>query len=304
MTALGSTPQAVSDTVEYLKKHLCRFIRAHERVLICFPIEQENSLGMLMERSVRELGAQPVIWGPDFRWKTLLRLAFSSKARVIIGSPVALLGLSKLSKVTGTPLSVRNVVVAGYPSKEWMIDGIKKGLDCEVWGCYDLNMGPVVCGFSCKHSSGVHLRSDVYTAHVRDLSGDPVPEGEKGEVFLSCVEEPEMEYDTMERGRLVHSACACGDASPRLMDLELGRNADPVLAELGGMFQSWTSILDCNVIRGESGLEMELVVFPGEKLPTLPSCAKLIVRPWDPEKDVPIDIMLRRKNPMIYSENH
>ena len=37
----------------------------------------------------------------------------------------------------------------------------------------------------------------------------------------------------------------------------------------------------------ESGLALELVVFPGESLPVIPNCAKLKIRPWDPETDVP-----------------
>jgi hypothetical protein len=47
------------------------------------------------------------------------------------------------------------------------------------------------------------------------------------------------------------------------------------------------SILDCRLSNGESGLEIELIVLPGDKLPKLPSCAKRVIRPWDPEKDVP-----------------
>lgn len=49
----------------------------------------------------------------------------------------------------------------------------------------------------------------------------------------------------------------------------------------------WTSILDCRVEKTAAGLELELVVFPGERLPKLPSCARLVVRNWDPDRDVP-----------------
>ena len=34
-------------------------------------------------------------------------------------------------------------------------------------------------------------------------------------------------------------------------------------------------------------LEMEIVCFPGEKLPKLPSAAKLVVRPYNPKTDEP-----------------
>ena len=69
-----------------------------------------------------------------------------------------------------------------------------------------------------------------------------------------------------------------------------GSNADPELAKVGKDLMSWTSILDCRLTRGEYGLEMEIVTFPGEKLPKLPSCAKLIVRSWNPQEDIPFFI--------------
>lgn len=50
----------------------------------------------------------------------------------------------------------------------------------------------------------------------------------------------------------------------------------------------WGSILDCDVYRTVGGLAMEIVCFRGEKLPTLPSCAKLVLRNWNPDFDVPI----------------
>ena len=56
---------------------------------------------------------------------------------------------------------------------------------------------------------------------------------------------------------------------------------------LGQQLQSWTSILDCRLNKGEYGLEIEIVTFPGEKLPKLPSAAKLVVRPWDSDTDEP-----------------
>ena len=41
---------------------------------------------------------------------------------------------------------------------------------------------------------------------------------------------------------------------------------------------------------GEQGLEIELVCFQGEKLPKLPTAAKLVVRPWDPQNDAPYSL--------------
>jgi hypothetical protein len=70
--------------------------------------------------------------------------------------------------------------------------------------------------------------------------------------------------------------------------MSYGFQVDTELAEIGQFLQSWTSILDCRLEKKESGLEIEIICFQGEKLPKLPTAAKLIVRQWDPASDTPL----------------
>ena len=151
-------PQAQEETVSYLAEQLSKFIKRRDPVLICFPHQQIGDLGHLMERAVLLCEAVPVVWGADHRWKTLLRLAFSSRARAIISTPLIALGLSKLQWFYGTPLFIRNVVTAGYPCEDWMIEGLRRGFDCVPRGCFCIGTTGVVAGFSCDHVRGVHLR--------------------------------------------------------------------------------------------------------------------------------------------------
>lgn len=62
---------------------------------------------------------------------------------------------------------------------------------------------------------------------------------------------------------------------------------DRTLAELEEQLLAWTSVLDCKLHRGACGLEISVITFAGEQLPKLPSCAKLLLRPWEPEEDIP-----------------
>ncbi len=52
----------------------------------------------------------------------------------------------------------------------------------------------------------------------------------------------------------------------------------------------WTTILDFRLERGTGGLALEMVVFPGEKLPRLPTLGKLVIREWDPDQDAPFAV--------------
>lgn len=275
--AIAKEQENYAQTVSYLKQKLALFVRPQEKVLLCFADAGQYSMGALMSRAVTELGASPVFWGSDQTWQALLRQAFFSRATTIVGEPLLILGLTKLTKATGTPLRIRNVVLAGRPSERWMVEGIHKGLDAKSWGCYDPIPGLVVCGFSCDRQYGIHIRTDALS----------VSTGADGRVKIHAVSNPRVCYETNHRARLVQEPCACGNPAPLLTDFQIIKEPDLALDGLQEMLLSWSSILDYRAVRTENGLELEIVAFPGERLPVLPSCAKRYVRPWMPKHDVP-----------------
>lgn len=298
--------QVQERSIAYLAEHLGRFLKKRERVIICFAEYKEGNLTWLMEQAALRCGAAPVVWGPDYRWKTLLRLAFSTKASAIIGAPLIVLGLTKLAKAYATPLYICKVITAAYPCMDWMIDGIAKGFDSVAGGCFTLGLSGVVAGFACGHSWGVHLWDSEYGVDIVDEHGELLPAGSMGEIVLYPKDRPSLRYPTGEFARLETALCACGCTAPRLLDINPGKTAEPDLMELGQLLQSWTSILDCRLDKGSCGLEIELVTFPGEKLPKLPSAARLVIRPFDPEREKPFRYVPRAKdceNPMGSRKN-
>lgn len=296
------TPEALESSIAYLAEHLEKMLKKQERVLICFQKHEKGNLSWLMEQAVLRCNAVPVVWGPDLRWKTLLRLAFSTKASTIIGPPMVLLGLTKLMKANGTPLYIRKVIVGGYPCTDWVIEGIRKGFDCEVGGCFGVSTTGIVAGFACGRSWGVHIREAEYGIDIVDGDGRVLPTGERGEIVIYPKGEQDLRYATGEYGCFVPEKCRCGSDTPRLMDIYFGNATDSGLLELGHMLNSWTSVLDCRLERGACGLELEMVVFQGEKLPKLPNVAKQVVRSWDPEQDEPFWYMPILKKSEISTE--
>ena len=196
----------VEQVAAFLKNIVC----PGERVLICLPELYYPQMRVIAERAVRASGAECAIWDGDLRWKTLMKQLFFYRTKTIIAPPMLVIELSKLSKATGTPLFIRNVIPAGFPCISWMEEGIRKGLDCDVFRCEYLENIP--------------------------------------------------EYAA----------------------------ADPDLIQIAQELLAWNSILDCNLKKGPCGLEMEIIFFPGEKQPKLPSCAKRILKKWDPDVDCPL----------------
>lgn len=209
---------------EALDALLRRFLRHHERVFVCMPNLGPGSIGAVMEDAVVRLGCKPVLLGEDWRWKTILRQSFDSRCSTLIAHPRVVLGLSKLARMTGTPLYIRNVLLAGAPAPEWLCGGIQRGLDCRIWGCF----------------------------------------------------RPEDDADEQ----------------------------DPALETLREQILRWNSVLDYRVRRTDMGLEMEIVSFPAERLPKIPSCARLNARTWCPEEDSPFFLEAAWENSGFYGESH
>lgn len=304
MVTLSRQPAFRQETVEYLTAHLRSVVKPGDPVLICFDTHEPDNISGLMEQAVTACGGSPVLWGEDHRWKTLLKLAFSTRATAIIGTPLVILGLSKLKKANGIPLPIRSVVTAGYPCLPWMQDGITKGFDCQVWECFCPKGSGIVAGFSCGHSRGVHLREDAYTVEVVDEQGRPLPAGELGRWVLSPKAEPELRWCSGNFASLASEPCGCGQGETRLVDIQPVEMEDKVIGEFAQYLLSWTSVLDFSLRRGPYGLELEMIIFPGEQLPKLPSCARQVIRPWDPEKDEPIPYTPDRKNITNFQDSH
>ncbi len=284
--ALSGREQYQERSLQYLPQHLEGVLRQGERVLICFHEHKEGNLSWLMQQAVLRCGAVPLV-GQDRRWKTLLRTAFLNKASVIIGEPLIILGLTKLMKNCNTPLYIRRVITSGYPCPRWMIDGIVKGFDCVVGGCYALGITGAVAGFACGKSWGVHLRQEEYGVDIVDEDGNVLPDGELGEMVIYPRSSPELRLPMGERARKITEPCKCGCEAPRLVDFVLGLKGLEQLIALEEELQSWTSILDCKLVRGECGLEIDIVAFPGERLPKLPMAARLAIRNLNLDEDEP-----------------
>lgn len=185
-----------------LTKALGSFLHGRERVLICLPEGAQTPAGKQLAEAVEHFGAVPEFWSEDHRWMGLLRQAFASRAVVVVGDPLLILGLRKVAKATHTPLFIRHVVLLG-PSTRRLKEDLCRSLDCRIWD----------------------------------------------------ITEQELEPDVLTRQLL-----------------------------------PWSSILDFRARQTPLGLDLEIVVFPGEKLPQLPSCAKMNLRKWEPEKDVPFSL--------------
>ena len=283
---LETTQEALEASVHYLAGRIKPFLQILEPVLICFPDEGPLSLGGIFKEAVLRCEAKPVFWGPDYRWKELLRLAFDTHANTIIGPPAVVLGLTKLARATATPLYAYDVIVAGDPFAPWMVDGLKKGFDCNIWGCYAVRSGPVIGGFSCAQEVGIHIRDDVFKIRLQE-TGDDIKNANRGRLYFDSTKDPSLSFDPEVTVQVHHQSCSCGCEESRVVDVQPTGTNELLREHLEETLLTWSSVLDYRVEYTEFGASLELVTFPGEAIPKLPSVAKLNVRFWNPNEDVP-----------------
>ena len=280
------TPEKLAQTVDYLADNMKKFLRPGEKMIICFDNPEPDNIGDLLARAAQKIGVTTLV-PEDLRWKTILKLAFRSRATAISAPPFVVLGLTKLARHTNTPLYFRNVITVGYRCTNWIVEGIQKGLDCNVWGCYGPGSGPLVSGFTCNQEPVIHLRDDLYDFEIVDPDGNVLPDGESGYVIVTPKNMPQLRYHTAECATIRRTPCKCGCTSALLFDMYSGEDVDEYEEQLGRALMLWTSVLDCRFRHGRHGLEIELVMIPGEKLPPLPECGGRVIRNWNPDKDVP-----------------
>lgn len=280
------TPEMLEMTIDYLADNLKKFLQPGDDIIICFDNHEANNIGDLLAQAAKKIGVKALI-PEDLRWKTILKLAFRSRATAISGPPFVVLGLTKLARHTNTPLYFHNVITVGYRCTNWIIEGIQKGLDCQVWGCYGPGSGPLVSGFTCNKEPVIHLRDDLFDFDIQDTSGNHLADGESGYVVITPKQMPQLRYHTAECAKIRRTPCACGCTSALLMDMYSGEDVDEYEEQLGRELMLWTSVLDCRFRHGRHGLEIELVMIPGEKLPPLPECGGRMIRDWNPDKDMP-----------------
>lgn len=94
---------------------------------------------------------------------------------------------------------------------------------CPVVDMYSLNeTGPIA--YSCPHDpSKFHvLPNDIFVEVISD-NGEPVPEGERGEIAVTGGRNPYiplLRYLTGDSASMSYGRCSCGETSPALVNLE------------------------------------------------------------------------------------
>lgn len=114
----------------------------------------------------------------------------------------------------------------------------KTGIDAfDVYGTSELS-GPLFT--ECAEKNGIHIWADHFIAEVVDEEGEPVGEGEKGELVVTTISKeamPLIRWKTGDITVLEEEKCGCGRTHPRIMRI-LGRADDMLIVRGVNVFPS------------------------------------------------------------------
>jgi phenylacetate-CoA ligase len=139
-------------------------------------------------------------------------------------------------------LSLRSGLFGAEPWSDGMREQIEAQLGLRAYDIYGLSevIGPGVSA-ECTAQSGLHVFDDHFIPEIVDpATGDPMPDGEDGELVFTCVSKrclPLLRYRTGDISRLHRELCPCGRTHARMTRIT-GRTDDMLIIRGINVFPS------------------------------------------------------------------
>lgn len=217
-------------TADFFSIGMRPMAKAGETVAVLMGSERPGSIADLLRQGLARIGVEarccPAEWGADL----LLGPQGIAGAHCIVGSPAQMLYLCRKAPAL-RPKAV--LLSADYISPS-VADALQQAWRCRVYSHYGLTESCYGLAVQCNALEGQHLRAADFIVEIIDpLTGEPVPDGQQGEIVLTTLRSealPLIRYRTGDTGALVKGPCACGSPLPRLgRVLGRGKNlAQPV----------------------------------------------------------------------------
>ena len=187
--------------------------------------------GIGFQLGAEKLGAMTVPMGPGNTDKQLQMMMDLKTTVLTATSSYALLLAEEINK-RGLRDKI-HLKKGVFGSERWskkMREYIRNELGVELYDIYGLTeiYGPGI-GITCEKEQGIHYWDDyVYIEIINPETGEPVPDGETGEIVITTLVKegaPLLRFRTHDLSRIIPEKCSCGRCYRRL-DTIGGRSDD------------------------------------------------------------------------------
>lgn len=187
--------------------------------------------GIGFQAGAERLGAMVIPMGPGNTEKQLTMMQDMRSTVLCSTSSYALLLAEEIEKRgIGKNIHLRKGIIGSERWGDKMRAYISEKLGIELYDIYGLTeiYGPGI-GINCEHNTGMHYWDDyIYLEIVDPATGEPVPDGEMGEIVITTLVKegaPLIRYRTHDLSRIIPGECKCGSRFPRIGTV-MGRTDD------------------------------------------------------------------------------
>lgn len=214
------TGEDLERTIDFFACGMSDFVTPGGRVLILLPGDRPDSVGDLLVRGLRRIGAEGIVHGPVRDPKAALNAIQDLEIECIIGIPVQVLAMARSGRPP-TRNPVKNVILTTDHVPDAVVRAVESAWECRVFNHYGMTEMGYGGGLECSARTGYHLReADLFFEIVDPATGRNVPDGNLGEVVFTTLTRkgmPLIRYRTGDLSRFLPEPCACG-AGLRRMD--------------------------------------------------------------------------------------
>jgi len=228
------TPADQELTIDFFEQGMSTIVKPGERVLILLPGERSGSVGDLLLRALQRAGTIPLLHGVVCDFAKTLEIMVRERIDSVVGIPVQVLALARYTEFLKKRIRLKNVLL----STDHVPDAITQELG-RIWGCqvfehYGMTEMGLGGGLDCSAHAGYHVReADLYVEIINDR-GEPVPDGQEGEVVFTTLTRrgmPLIRYRTGDISRFILGSCSCGTILKRLERITKRKNDLVYLSE-------------------------------------------------------------------------
>lgn len=270
-------------TIDFFHHGMGTFAQPGEKVMIFLPHQTPGSVGDLLAIGLERLGVQPFRYGPVTdpldAWHALIENGITGA----VAAPKHMLALARLPGVDQTRMTLRWLLLSTDHLPRALAQTIESTWHCQVFDHYGMTETGLGGAVMCQAGVGMHPReADLLFEIIDTTSGEPLPEGETGEIVVTTLTRnamPLIRYRTGDLGRMLGEPCPCGSQLKRLdrvtrrldggfslnSDLLYLSQLDEVLFALPGVID-FSTVIEGGEEPGASVLRLELVHFAGSQV--------------------------------------
>lgn len=214
-------------TCDFFQVGMSTFTTPGDRVLILLPGERPGSVGDLLAQGLARLGAEGIRHGLISDMARTVAVLYGERPLGIVGVPGKVLALTAASRQqSGPPLRLKSVLLSADYVPPATVRAVEAAWGCTVYNHYGMTEMGLGGGVECAARMGYHLReADLYFEIVEPATGEPLPDGEYGEIVFSTLTRrgmPLLRYRTGDMSRFLPGTCGCGTVLRRLETLGSG----------------------------------------------------------------------------------